>query len=254
VLFQKTGNDWKAFPSQCADQACLKTISSRYPAEVSWTIAFDGKALGQVTGRTVKEFDSYASIGKQEIVTSNNLPVPGTRSTKWGGVWDTKTYRPIVVVSQPNFKDTEGWKPVALNRDTLSAVREQFKIHYRALCRLDNDQDSIKQPWKYADSEIKVTRAYASNKNWFVVGMRLENVRDCDDEEAGFQIDDPWFTVDPKGTVRFLDAGLWLVDAGDYDNNGESEVLFVMSHSNGGGFELFYDNFSKHASFDLPAH
>lgn len=254
VLFQKAGNDWKPFPSHCADQACLKTISASYPTEVAWTIAFDGKTLGKIIGRTVKEFDSYSSIGRQEIAAGDQVPTLGKRSLEWGGVWDTEAYRPIVVVSQPNFKDPEGWKPMTLDPAIVSAVRVQFRKHYPSLCRIDNTRDGTKQPWRYPESQIKVTRAYMSKSGWSVVGLHLENVRDCSDEEAGFQVEDPWFVIDPNRTIRFLDAGLSLIDAGDYDNNGESELVFVISHPHGGGFELFYNNFSKRAVFDLGSH
>src|SRR5213593_414173 len=54
VLFQKNGNDWQPFRSQCPDQDCLRTITSEYPAQVTWTISFDGRDLGQVSARTPK--------------------------------------------------------------------------------------------------------------------------------------------------------------------------------------------------------
>ena len=254
MLFQKVGNDWKSFPSHCEDEACLKTISARYPAEVSWTIAFDGKTLGKLTGRTVKEFDSYASIGRQEIAAGDQVPTVGKRSLEWGGVWDTRAYRPIVVVSQPNFKDPEEWKPAALDSAIISAVRVQFRKHYPSLCRADNADDNAKQPWRYSESQIKVTRAYTSKAGWSVVGLHLENARDCSDEEAGFQVEDPWFVIEPNRKIRLLDTGLTLVDAGDYDSDGESELLFIVNRPHGGGFELFYDNFSRRAVFDLDSH
>src|ERR1700694_5806383 len=65
IAFQKKGSDWEAFPSDYPDQNCLKRISSEYPREVNWTIAFDGRNLGQVSGRTPKEFDFYSHVGLQ---------------------------------------------------------------------------------------------------------------------------------------------------------------------------------------------
>src|SRR5262245_42245357 len=52
VLFEKRGIEWRAFPSDCQDEACLKTASSKYPGEITWTIAFDGRDIGRVTART----------------------------------------------------------------------------------------------------------------------------------------------------------------------------------------------------------
>jgi len=42
---------------------------------------------------------------------------------------------------------------------------------------------------------------------------------------------------------------MWLVDAGDYDNGGKSEVLFAIDGYNMGGYRLFYDDFSRSAEF-----
>jgi hypothetical protein len=43
---------------------------------------------------------------------------------------------------------------------------------------------------------------------------------------------------------------MWLVDAGDYDNNGRDELVFSIDRYNRGGYELFYDDFKKHATFE----
>src|SRR5260370_17833861 len=59
IVFQKNGGDWQAFPSDCPDQGCMEKIASGYPQQVTWTIAFDGRNLGRVTGPTPKKLDFY---------------------------------------------------------------------------------------------------------------------------------------------------------------------------------------------------
>ncbi len=44
------------------------------------------------------------------------------------------------------------------------------------------------------------------------------------------------------------------MDTGDYANNGESDALFQVGGENLGGYELFYDHFTKHASFTFNYH
>jgi hypothetical protein len=63
VVFEKDGRQWRPFPSSCADEQCLKTITSQYPPTVTWTIAFSGKNLGNVMASTPKEFEFYSDIG-----------------------------------------------------------------------------------------------------------------------------------------------------------------------------------------------
>lgn len=47
---------------------------------------------------------------------------------------------------------------------------------------------------------------------------------------------------------------MWLVDAGDYDSEGKSELLFTIAGYNRGGYELFYDDFNKHVTFEFHHH
>jgi hypothetical protein len=55
AVFRNSGGDWLPFPSNCPDANCLKTITSQYPAELTWTIASNGRSLGQVTTRAPAE-------------------------------------------------------------------------------------------------------------------------------------------------------------------------------------------------------
>lgn len=96
-------------------------------------------------------------------------------------------------------------------------------------------------------------KTYTSGKGWVIARMHLEAI-DCRDTEAGFDIDDPWFFVDENKHVGFLDSGMWLVDAGDYDNDGRSELIFSISRDNEGGYEIWYDDFRKHATFKFHYH
>src|SRR6516165_1346678 len=67
-----------SFPNNCPDQGCLKTISAKYPSELTWTMVLDGRDLGQVTGRTPKEFELYSHVGLQ-VVVSTVLSQPSAR-------------------------------------------------------------------------------------------------------------------------------------------------------------------------------
>ena len=51
-----------------------------------------------------------------------------------------------------------------------------------------------------------------------------------------------------------LGQGMWLVDAGDYDNDGKSELVFAIDRYNQGGYELFADDFKSHAASHFSYH
>ena len=47
---------------------------------------------------------------------------------------------------------------------------------------------------------------------------------------------------------------MWLVDAGDYDNDGSSELIFSIDDYDLGGYKIFYDKFEKHTAFEFGYH
>jgi hypothetical protein len=252
VLFQKDGDRWEAFPSECPDEACLKSVSSKYPGEITWTIAFDGRDLGRVTGRTPKEFDLYSHIGLQDVISAGPIPTAGKRSAQFGGFSDAAVYRPLVAVSEPNFKDPELWKPSQPPAAVISLVRHQFRKRFPAVFNCAGRATGGERPWPYKDENIRVLKTYSSNRHWTLIQVRLGEYR-CDGP-PGDPFLDYWFAVSPGNDIALLDGGMWLVDAGDYDNDGKSELLFSIARYDTGGYELFYDDFKKHATFRFAYH
>jgi hypothetical protein len=252
VLFQKNATDWEAFPNNCPDQGCLKTISSKYPRELTWTIVFDGRDLGQVTGRTPKEFELYSHVGLQVVVSNGAIPTVGKRSAEYGGSTDASVYRPLVAVSRPYFKDPESWKPSNLPADMIRLFRQEFRKRFPTVSNCTSPADAAEKPWLYNDENIRILKRYSSNRHWSVVQVRLGEYR-CNGPP-----DDPffdyWFALSPTNDITLLGNGLWLVDAGDYDNDGKSELVFAIDRYNQGGYELFYADFKKHATFEFGYH
>jgi hypothetical protein len=252
VVFHKNGSDWESFPNNCLDPTCLKTVSSKYPLQVTWTIAFDGRDLGQVTGRTPKEFQFYSHVGLQEVVSIGAIPTVGSRSAEYGGFTNAAVYRPLVAISQPNFKDPESWKPSKLPADVIKLLRQEFRKRFPRVYNCTSPADAAAKPWLYKDENIRILKKYSSNRHWSVVQVRLEDYR-CDGPP-----DDPfldyWFALSPTNEITLLDNGMWLVDAGDYDHDGRSELVFSIDRYDQGGYELFYDDFKKHATFEFSYH
>src|SRR5271166_5584259 len=99
VVFQKNGQDWQAFQSDCPDRDCGNAVVANYPAETTWTIAFDGKNLGKVTTRAPERHTLY-SLGQQEIISGGPVPIVGKRTEEF---MDASVYRPLVANSGPFF-------------------------------------------------------------------------------------------------------------------------------------------------------
>lgn len=253
VIFRKNGDAWQPFYSDCEDQACLKAATSTYPSETRWTIAFDGRNLGQVISHGPGDFLWYGDVGQQAIISTNPVPTVGTRSTEFGGYTEAAVYRPLVANSKPYFADPDRWKPFVPSSEITTLLQQAFRRKYPKLCRTSKTDESKLEEFSYENEEVKVVKAYASRPGSIVARLNLEAI-DCQDTEAGFDIDDPWFFVDATKTVKYLDSGMWLVDAGDYDNDGRSELIFSINREDEGGYEIWYENFNKHSAFRFHYH
>jgi hypothetical protein len=252
IVFQKIGGAWQAFPSDCPDQSCMEKAASAYPQQIAWTIAFDGRDLGQVTGRTPKEFESYSGLGRQEIAAQGAVPTIGKRSREYSGWPDSPAYRPLIANSQPYFKDPETWKPNPLSPKLIAVLRQEFRKKFPKVSNCTKQSPDNEKAWPYPDEDVKILKAYSSANHWTIAQMRLDGYR-CDGPADDAFIDQ-WFVIDPAKQISSLGQGMWLVDAGDYDNDGKSELVFSINGYNRGGYELFYDDFKKRAVFEFSYH
>lgn len=249
IVFEKNDTEWTDLLVSCADEHCLKE-PSKYPRQIDWTVALDGKNVGRVTARIPDGWRLYGNA-LQEIVSTGPIPTIGQKTN---ACIDAMVYRPLVANSQPYFKDPESWKPFRLPADTIASVRLAFRKEFPKMCRQDKHDEAKLERFPYLDGDIADVKAYRSNKGWTLVRLHLPEAIDCQDTERGFEITDKWFTIDPSRSVRYLGDGMSLVDAGDYDNDGRSEVMFCINDDNRGGYRLFYDNFKKHAELEYSYH
>jgi len=176
----------------------------------------------------------------------------GKRAEEYGGFLGTAVYRPLVATSQPFSGDPQNWKFARLPPSLISDVRQAFRRKFPRATNCRNADENIARPWKYSDENIRVARAHSSRDHWFLAQTLLTPYR-CDGPPDGGFVDQ-WFSIAPSGEIKFLDKAMWFVDAGDYGNDGKSEVVFSLAGYDKGGYELFYDDFMKHATFEFSYH
>jgi len=244
--FEKTRSGWR------------NIVPDSLPARMTWTVAFDGRDLGQIKCET--GWSGYGTGRRgvppktlvQTIITpAAATPSVGAPSGKYApmGMGPTKGRRPLVVVSAPNFGNPDGWKRVTPLPDSIAAlVRLAFRRDFPHLSRC-RDEAIVQRDWSFPDSELKLPIAYASNKNSFLVESDL-NAGNCGYvDDPNDPLSDPWFFVSANGTVRRLGGFLTLLDAGDYDNDGKSELIFLLSQPEATeGFLLYDADLRKQAS------
>ena len=157
----------------------------------------------------------------------------------------------LAAITVPYSDDPDSWHVTpGLPPKILAALRAQFRKRYPSLCEGRGDEVGVapQDPFDYSNEDIKLVAGYISGKGWLLARLRLDEVVDCGRDDSGYGIDDAWYAVRPDGAVIYLDSGLELVDIGDYDHDGSSELLFRLSRYNIRGYELYYRNFSRQAA------
>jgi hypothetical protein len=232
--------------------------ASSLPNRIKWTIAFDGRNLGQVESRTfsngdLRNLQAILTPFQTILTPPASVPNVGSPSQDFAGILgspDTKFRRPLVALSKPYFRDPDNWKRTKLPDKVVALVREAFHHEYPHVDRC-KDEEVAERDWKFPDSALLFPVAYASAKHSFLVEASL-NAGECDPDDASSE---PWFFISSDGSVRRIGSFMSLLDAGDYDNDGRSEVLFFLSQGeNTDGFVLFDASFTTKISFTWSYH
>jgi hypothetical protein len=240
--FERTRLEWK------------EVDFSSLPSHLKWTIAFDGRNLGEVKSQP----DSERGLTVVQTILTSAAAVPsvGSASDEFAGLMGdpTKVRRPLVAVSKPYFQDPDGWKRANLPEETAALVRKAFRREYPHVDRC-KDEEIVERNWNFPDSALALPIAYGSNQRSFLIKASL-NGGDCGYvSEPDDPLSEPWFFVSSDGTVRRIGSFMTLLDAGDYDNDGKSEVVFFLSQGeNTDGFVLFNANFQKPVSLTWHYH
>jgi hypothetical protein len=248
-VFVRDASGWK--PIQQLDQ------------KITWTVAFDGKNLGQVESEPL--LPSQARLDKvagpsstHSILTpADKIPAVGKAEGKFNGNFETVVRRPLVVVSRPNFNDPDGWKRGIVPDQVTALVRSSFRKVFSHIRQCDASREPLNTDWNFPDSEIVTAKAYSSKKKAFLVETELRHSRcvyDVNGNDLQSLGGNQWFYVAPNRQVMYLGNRWELVDAGDYDGNGESEVIFYLAEGKDDlveteGYVLFYDDFRRNVRY-----
>lgn len=241
AAFHWKGNDWKALPDK-------RESAAEFPERATWTIALDGKNLGQIHTTRPPDWEGGSHIGLLQPDPREKLnPIPSPPEEFpyfFCGGYD----RPIVVVSKPNFTDPDQWKAADVPEDVVRRLIPFFRKEVASIPLSCVDESTDNPHGPYADSLIQVRKSYVSAAGARLVQLALPDsaAPQCDVDE---EWDAPrWFYVRGE-TIRVLGASLYLIDAGDYDGDGHSEAVFLHDAYNYNGYVLFYDGFRKQAEF-----
>jgi hypothetical protein len=256
IAFQKQDSVWIPMKSAFDTLDALAQADRFYPATVNWTVVFDGKQIGTITSRSPGQLHWYGDVGTQIITTKpTNIPRITESASSFSYTRHRARTRPLLLVSAPNFKDPDDWKPTTLSAAEKRLAIKAFRKRFPSLEQCDRPEEQPIHMVPYSDDEVLFIKAYRSNKGEVIFGQRLDGARSkCEfyDDDHFF---DYWFVLKTNQNVRLLGSQMTPMDAADLDNSGKSEWIFQTSRGEDeDGYELFYDDFSRKASFHWTYH
>ena len=253
VLFANDGTGWKSLDPKCSDIPCLQQAPSQFPVEVNWTLAQAGAAKGNVTGIVEVEWPRYGDVGTQYLSEETPAPIVGEPSLDFGVGDGRPVHRPLVAVSAPNFADPDGWAPADLTPEALAAARAEFQMRFTAPQNCTSPEENLPRAITYTEKDIGVYAGYTSTKGWSLISASLQDYR-CDGPMSETAFAPQTYAISPDGKAVHLGEWRQFLDAGDYDNDGKSEVVFAIDPQNGGGYDLRFNDFGGVAEFPVIYH
>lgn len=219
----------------------------------TWTIAFDGKKIGEI--KTDPRPAGQTERGRGVFgIRSAKVPVRGKASPDYSGWPGGLARRPLVALSAPNVKDPDGWRPGKLSAAEKKKIWELFPkppAPSAAMCPDGNN----KPAWPgepFPESSLVVGKVYVSKADQKIAGASLKNpYPGCDTDPQ--QPRNHWFKISAANTSEF-GADLTPVDAGDYDGDGQSEFIFFKSGYNRDGYIIYANDFENSAELNWSYH
>lgn len=253
ALFQKRDAGWTSLEPECTDMSCLASAPADFPASVDWTVVHQGGTRGSVRATTPAAWQLYADVGSQELAAGVAPPTIGERSMEFAGNHGVPIYRPLLAVSAPVGADADSWAAAAVSPKAAAAIRVAFRGLFANVANCATAGASDARPITYQDGDIAISNGAAASTGWSVATATLKGYR-CDGPSDDTAYAPQTFAVSPAGDARYLGEGLQLLDASDFDGDGKSEVVFMITNANRGGYDLRYSDFAGQAVFAFNYH
>jgi hypothetical protein len=253
VAFAKRAGKWEAYRSDVADLEELNAAHRDFPKSVTWTVTLDGKSRGRLESALPDRWLSYSHIGMQLARPGNAVPRFGKPSADFEPFdADAPVYRPVVLVSQPRVsqspqpevRDPQKWKLAKLGDSDLKRALADFR-------RQVNTEDPQLQ---FGDGDVRPGKAYSSAAGEVLFALAIRGRKPPANAAPGPAWSPHWFVANGSGPIRFLGSAMTVIDAGDYDNDGQSEVVFMKVSYNFTGYVLFFDDFRQSVEFGWSYH
>lgn len=251
IMFSYDGTGWQPLSPQDLDVS--KQITKQ-----EWTIGFDGKSRGELKLNDPTPPDSPKSsdwyYGRDKLYSPSEKVASIANPKKTFGGWcEPPKTRPLVLVSKPNVSDPERWKPFPAGNEYKQKLYVPFKS---TLGKVENCKDPYEnkgESYLFRAEDLQIYKGYRSSSGSELISIGLDLDKYQCDGPSGPEWAAQWFFIRNE-KIDFIGNEMELVDAGDYDGDGNSEILFWSSGYNKDGYILYFDNLRQKVEFKWSYH
>ncbi len=245
ALFAKSGKKWISLNNDQAGRSFLT-------AKMEWVVIYDGKKLSSLEttdpGFTTDYPWTYPRDRVLNPIPGQSLPTVKNEGERFHGWCSTPKDRPLIVLSNGSAIDPSKWTPSTLSMNDKERLFGAFKkaAGQALVCPKDPE---VPVPFRYTRKNIEVLGCLKDKGGRQLVTLRLRPVKPS--ETCDGPLDTAWdqHTFLLSDGAKYLGVGLELVGAGDFDGDGQSELLFWHSGYNEDGYLLFSNGFKQKAKY-----
>jgi hypothetical protein len=257
VVFQRQMGQWRVIHGEARNQVELAESPHWYPSPIHWAVVSDGKRLGHVVSARPDRVDVYGSVGLQTVVSSDLAPTvtaPGQLEPRYADWPGTATFRPLVLTTGSFWQDPEKWQgftplgqPLGITFDSLRKT-----LATGVPVTFEETGDTATVSFACRQNSLRLVRAYRSKDGRELLSVELTGCT----PPANTDIDYPitYLVLRDAGGITPLGSDLLLIDAGDYDGDGGSEVILGRSLHNHDSYILFSQRFGTRCEFSWGYH
>lgn len=219
-------------PWQAAPNANDPNPSVPLPKNVSWDVCFSGRNDGQLTASlNTNTNTNEAKLTPPPYVlrSEDRAPWRTRRSVDYAGSLEIPVYKPVVLKCSlsSSCNDPEKWRKGSIERARpfLKPMIEQLKK------QREGNQDHPSSS-NLNDAQVKIIGTWISPREGIIVSLRpILKSRETET-----------FRVDSNKGIHYLGRNMQFIDAGDFDGDGRSEMLFKRHKDGKDSYELYANN------------
>ena len=251
ILFEKTGPGWAAVNDDSGRSRAAF-------AKMTWAAALHGRILGTVETVDATPDTKYLNdwhYRREKVFRVISAPVPLIKNSEhaFSGWCTTPSTRPLVVLTRPATPDPNRWRPIPQDAGLQARLYGAVKLVVGRFNAIHCPDGETVAPYAFQPRDLRISARYRSARGQELIAIGLDHDHFGCDGPSPPEWTPQWFLTDGP-SLEHLGHEMELVDIGDYDGDGTSEMLFWHSGHNRGGYRLLFDSLRRQVRYEWGYH